>query len=61
MDAFFSLSEEEIKANYPGVYGKPHNYLAISGGGAPMAPFLQAFSLDGLKQERDRTLLPSPA
>jgi predicted acylesterase/phospholipase RssA len=29
-----TLSREEIKADYPALYGQPHNYLAISGGGA---------------------------
>ena len=32
--AWFSKSEKEIKARYPGLYGQAHNYLAISGGGA---------------------------
>ena len=27
-------SEEELKQNYPAIFGQAHNYLAISGGGA---------------------------
>jgi predicted acylesterase/phospholipase RssA len=30
---WFARSDKEIKDRYPGVYGKPHTYLAISGGG----------------------------
>lgn len=30
---WFRLSKAELKSNYPGSYGKEHNYLAISGGG----------------------------
>jgi hypothetical protein len=30
---WFLLSRQELKARYPDSYGKPHNYLAISGGG----------------------------
>ena len=29
-----SLSKEEVKTQFPALYGKPHNYLAISGGGS---------------------------
>ncbi len=28
------FTDAEIRKNYPGIYNKPHNYLAISGGGA---------------------------
>ncbi len=28
-----TLTKEEIRANYPALFGQPHNYLAISGGG----------------------------
>ena len=31
---WYDLSEEEIQTRYPGIYGKEHSYLAISGGGA---------------------------
>lgn len=33
IDDWFELSEEEVKKQYAGIYGKEHNYLAISGGG----------------------------
>ena len=33
-DEVVSVSEEAIKKRYSGTYAKPHNYLAISGGGA---------------------------
>lgn len=29
-----TLSREEIRQSFPALYGQPHNYLAISGGGA---------------------------
>ncbi|MBM1003252.1 MAG: patatin-like phospholipase family protein [Desulfofustis sp. PB-SRB1] len=29
-----TLSKEEIKADFPALFGQPHHYLAISGGGA---------------------------
>jgi predicted acylesterase/phospholipase RssA len=54
MDKFFALSEEELKATYPGVYGTEHNYLAISGGGengAFSAGFLQGWSETGTRPE----------
>ena len=28
------MSKDEVKAKFPSIFGKPHNYLAISGGGA---------------------------
>lgn len=28
------LSKDEVRAEFPALYGKPHNYLAISGGGS---------------------------
>lgn len=31
---WMSLSKQEIRERYPETFGKPHNYLAISGGGA---------------------------
>ena len=31
---WMSLSEQEIRDRYPETFGKPHNYLALSGGGA---------------------------
>jgi len=31
---WFAMSQEEVQARYPSVYGKEHSYLAISGGGA---------------------------
>ncbi|MFC1665015.1 patatin-like phospholipase family protein [Pseudomonadota bacterium] len=34
MDLFERYTAEEFQANFSGIYGKPHNYLAISGGGA---------------------------
>ena len=30
---WFERTDQELKDRYPGVYGKPHSYLAISGGG----------------------------
>lgn len=30
---WFKLSKQQLKALYPATYGRPHNYLAISGGG----------------------------
>ena len=29
-----SFSDADFRENFPGIYGRPHNYLAISGGGA---------------------------
>ncbi|NIO07245.1 MAG: patatin, partial [Deltaproteobacteria bacterium] len=54
MEGFFSMSEEEIKATYPGIYGRPHNYLAISGGGANgafAAGFLAGWTATGTRPE----------
>ena len=34
MDKFNQFTEEDFQRNYEAVYNKPHNYLAISGGGA---------------------------
>jgi predicted patatin/cPLA2 family phospholipase len=31
---WWALSPEEVKAQYPEIYGKEHSYLALSGGGA---------------------------
>ena len=31
---FHSLSEDQLQARLPALFGQPHNYLAISGGGA---------------------------
>jgi predicted acylesterase/phospholipase RssA len=33
LDQFLNASEADLKANFPGVYGKRHTYLALSGGG----------------------------
>ncbi len=33
-EQWFAMSREEIKAQYPALFGKEHDYLAISGGGA---------------------------
>ena len=33
-EQWFAMSREEIKAQYPALFGKDHDYLAISGGGA---------------------------
>jgi predicted patatin/cPLA2 family phospholipase len=33
IDAFLTAPDEEVQANFPGVYGKRHAYLALSGGG----------------------------
>ena len=33
-ESWMSLSKQEIRERYPETFGKPHNYLAISGGGA---------------------------
>ncbi|MFQ5991939.1 MAG: patatin-like phospholipase family protein [Nitrospiraceae bacterium] len=32
-DAWFAMSQAELEARYPGIMGKEHTYLAISGGG----------------------------
>ena len=32
--SFFVLSDAEVRARFPGIYGRPHHYLAISGGGS---------------------------
>jgi hypothetical protein len=32
--SFFVLSDAEVRARFPGIYGRPHQYLAISGGGS---------------------------
>ena len=34
LDKFESYTVAEFQANFSGIYGQPHNYLAISGGGA---------------------------
>jgi hypothetical protein len=34
MDEFYEASQEELQTRFPGIYGKDHNYLAISGGGS---------------------------
>ena len=31
---WLAMSQEEVQARYPGIYGKEHSYLALSGGGA---------------------------
>ena len=54
MDEWFDLSEEEIKKQYAGIYGKKHNYLAISGGGqdgAFGAGLLAGWSEQGTRPE----------
>ena len=54
MEAWFDMSEEEIKTRYPGVYGKTHSYLAISGGGANgafSAGFLRGWTETGTRPE----------
>ena len=33
-DKFTTVTSAELRENYSGIYAKPHNYLAISGGGA---------------------------
>jgi len=30
----FQVSDEELRSRFPAIYGQPHNYLALSGGGA---------------------------
>ena len=32
-DNFMTVTDADIRENYFGIYAKPHNYLAISGGG----------------------------
>ncbi|MHC4845441.1 MAG: patatin-like phospholipase family protein [Planctomycetota bacterium] len=32
-ERFFALTDEQMRALFPKLYGKPHHYLAISGGG----------------------------
>jgi hypothetical protein len=34
IEDWFDLSKDELKRLYPATFGQPHNYLAISGGGA---------------------------
>ncbi len=34
LERFESITDSELKANFPATYDKPHNYLAISGGGS---------------------------
>lgn len=34
IDGFLAASDAELQRDYAGIYGKPHHYLAISGGGA---------------------------
>lgn len=54
VQAWFALPEEKIKKKYPGIYDKPHNYLAISGGGsggAFTAGFLKGWSEQGTRPE----------
>jgi hypothetical protein len=34
LNEFFRTPDAELAADFPGVYGKPHNYLALSGGGS---------------------------
>jgi hypothetical protein len=34
LQRFNTFTEGDFRANFPGIYAKPHNYLAISGGGA---------------------------
>jgi len=31
---WLAMPQEEVQAKYPGIYGKEHSYLALSGGGA---------------------------
>jgi hypothetical protein len=53
-EAWFSKSEEQIKARYPGLYGQEHSYLAISGGGANgafSAGFLLGWTESGSRPE----------
>lgn len=33
IDDWFELTKEQLKTKYPATFGRPHNYLAISGGG----------------------------
>ncbi len=32
--SLFALSDAEVRAGFSGIYGRPHHYLAISGGGS---------------------------
>ena len=34
MERLESFTDAELRENFQGIYGQPHNYLAISGGGA---------------------------
>jgi len=34
MERFLAMTDEETRSAFPHLYGKPHHYLAISGGGA---------------------------
>jgi predicted acylesterase/phospholipase RssA len=34
LQMFSTLSDTALRERFPGIYGKPHDYLAISGGGA---------------------------
>jgi hypothetical protein len=33
-NSLFVLPDAEVRARFPGIYGRPHHYLAISGGGS---------------------------
>jgi len=53
-EEWFALSREEIISKFPAIFGKPHKYLAISGGGAKGAfgaGFLAGWSASGTRPE----------
>jgi predicted patatin/cPLA2 family phospholipase len=54
IDAFLNAPDEEVQANFPGVYGKRHAYLALSGGGengAYGAGLLTGWTASGTRPE----------
>ncbi|WP_373506502.1 patatin-like phospholipase family protein [Thiocapsa sp.] len=52
--SLFVLSDAEVRAWFPGIYGRPHQYLAISGGGSDGAfgaGLLNGWSAAGTRPE----------
>jgi hypothetical protein len=52
--SLFGLSDAETRARFPGIYGRPHQYLAISGGGSDGAfgaGLLNGWSAAGTRPE----------
>lgn len=54
VERFNNFSDKDFRENFSGIYGKPHNYLAISGGGsngAYGAGLLAGWSAAGTRPE----------